>query len=570
MAVVGFIRAHPAKLVRLAGIITVVWGFVYAGKTISKPLLNVTGNTVRSTDPTSSTEEKSIRTKKRGQAASMCATVGFSIGASAVDAFAEVNSATSTALIGMLCGGTFGFIMDNAMGSEVGFDMWKRNPSDAMKYGLGTLTTGMYIRYIVTILFDMFISMIVYKPLFEVIRKLPYFNQAEEFKTNFVTSVLVGTLTFLLYTNMTRFDWAYPTTNVENENEFLGTREMMLATSVAAALFLSANTKVESSEVTAGVVGEDPPQQKRGFAFDVNETNTKLFIVLGLMFYSHVSAKYLKSQADYRVVSDNLLTAGSLTKGLTTTTSNGDGEENPVFKIKTNDAWVEVDATTYTVQEYISMEGEYHIYRLRKKQPSFKYEPNSVRNPTTEEIKDRSGWGILMFFVIAAVTGALTIFGTTSLSFAKDPKKIYGSFVGFLAMIAILILPGMTPSDINSEAYIYSIGALLGFVLLVILARAIRSGKVKVNKDLLWPRHLDQKEGWENEEWDVSGGGKAGTGTMAEWDVSGGGKAGTGTMAEGGVSGEGKVEVGTGMAKYFSQMSQMSAAGSATNFGDKL
>jgi hypothetical protein len=500
----------------------------------------------------------------------MCATVGFSIGASTVDAFADVNSATSTALIGMLCGGTFGFIMDNAMGSEVGFDMWKRNPSDAMKYGLGTLTTGMYIRYIVTILFDMFISMIVYKPLFEVIRKLPYFNQAEEFKTNFVTSVLVGTLTFLLYTNMTRFDWAYPTTNVENENEFLGTREMMLATSVAAALFLSANTKVESSEVTAGVVGEDPPQQKRGFAFDVNETNTKLFIVLGLMFYSHVSAKYLKSQADYRVVSDNLLTAGSLTKGLTTTTSNGDGEKKPVFKIKTNDEWVEVDATTYTVQEYISMEGEYHIYRLRKKQPSFKYEPNSVRNPTTEEIKDRSGWGILMFFVIAAVTGALTIFGTTSLSFAKDPKKIYGSFVGFLAMIAILILPGMTPSDINSEAYIYSIGALLGFVLLVILARAIRSGKVKVNKDLLWPRHLDQKEGWENEEWDVSGGGKAGTGTMAEWDVSGGGKAGTGTMAEGGVSGEGKVEVGTGMAKYFSQMSQMSAAGSATNFGDKL
>ena len=55
-------------------------------------------------------------------------------------------------------GGTFGFVLDMVFGTDEGFREYLWSAPMGMKYAMGSLMTGRFGRYIVTILFDMFFT----------------------------------------------------------------------------------------------------------------------------------------------------------------------------------------------------------------------------------------------------------------------------------------------------------------------------------------------------------------------------------------------------------------------------
>ena len=63
-----------------------------------------------------------------------------------------IDPSTSTVLIGMTLGGTFGFILDNQIGSDEGFREYLWSPSSGMKYALGALASARYGRCVITII----------------------------------------------------------------------------------------------------------------------------------------------------------------------------------------------------------------------------------------------------------------------------------------------------------------------------------------------------------------------------------------------------------------------------------
>ena len=63
-------------------------------------------------------------------------------------------------------GGTWGFILDNMLGSDEGFREYLWSPMGGMRYAMGLLRSERYGRYVVTLLFDMYFTVILFKLLF--------------------------------------------------------------------------------------------------------------------------------------------------------------------------------------------------------------------------------------------------------------------------------------------------------------------------------------------------------------------------------------------------------------------
>ena len=80
-----------------------------------------------------------------------------------------------------------------------------------MKYALGSLASDRFGRYIVTIIFDMFFTVILFKHGYAALVHTAGFSKnGREWIANAVVSSSIGVLTFVVYANMTRFEWAYP------------------------------------------------------------------------------------------------------------------------------------------------------------------------------------------------------------------------------------------------------------------------------------------------------------------------------------------------------------------------
>ena len=124
---------------------------------------------------------------------------------SSLDKIGKIDPSTSTVLIGMLLGGTFGFILDTMLGSDEGLREYLWDPPSGMRYALGSLATDRFGRYIVTILFDMFFTVILYSKLVHV---AGFSQSGREWIANFIVSGFIGVITFQVYANMTRFQWA--------------------------------------------------------------------------------------------------------------------------------------------------------------------------------------------------------------------------------------------------------------------------------------------------------------------------------------------------------------------------
>ncbi len=96
------------------------------------------------------------RGRARGRVASLLNSMTFSLFINAsLDKFGLIDPSTSTVLIGMTLGGTWGFLLDMIFGTDEGFREYLWSAPKAMQYAMGCLATARYGRYIITILFDM-------------------------------------------------------------------------------------------------------------------------------------------------------------------------------------------------------------------------------------------------------------------------------------------------------------------------------------------------------------------------------------------------------------------------------
>jgi hypothetical protein len=126
-----------------------------------------------------------------------------------LDKLGKIDPSTSTVLIGMFLGNTFGFILDTMLGSDEGLREYLWSVPSGMRYALGSLATDRFGRYIVTILFDMFFTVILFKHFYSKLVHVAGFSQSgREWIANFIVSGFIGVITFQVYANMTRFQWA--------------------------------------------------------------------------------------------------------------------------------------------------------------------------------------------------------------------------------------------------------------------------------------------------------------------------------------------------------------------------
>ena len=213
-----------------------------------------------STDVTSPDEEKNTRQANRGMLASVLVSIFFGGLNGFVDGTGNVDPSTSTALFGMLLGGTVGYLADNGLGSDTGLRIYqKEGIVPWMKFMFGKIATGSFLRYQVTILFDTFVSLILFKPLYEwMTTSLPFFKcPGYGSFANAILSASISMITFNAYANQTRFLWAYPDSNSQSKQTWIKGSTMLLATTVMSMIFLGTNTIIgyNPEKITTGNVG---------------------------------------------------------------------------------------------------------------------------------------------------------------------------------------------------------------------------------------------------------------------------------------------------------------------------
>ena len=208
---------------------------------------------VFNTDPCSNTNEINKRQLKRGTISSILISLSFGIINSSVDAFGEVDGATSTALFGLFLGGTIGYIGDIMLGSDNGWRITSKSLKDGFNYGMGSLSTSKFKRYIVSLALDTFISLILFSVAYPILLKTPYFRCFPSIANGFA-SAIISTLTFQVFVNKSRFMWAYPDINTDPAS-WIPTPTMFLIVVLAGIIFM----KVDTSTTIGTAVGINNP-----------------------------------------------------------------------------------------------------------------------------------------------------------------------------------------------------------------------------------------------------------------------------------------------------------------------
>lgn len=208
-------------------------------------------------DPNHKNVHKKVRASSRGTFISIALTLS-----AIVQQLMQAGGADSTLLLymyGFILAAILGYIGDKVVGTEEGYAVFNKSKKNALKYGMGSLTGPEFFRYIITVFLDMFIS----TPI-QVVLTYLFRGYIQELSTNQtgigildsgllsgLTSLVgnsfdnilqsvVAIITFMAYTNDTRFLWAYPDKSLLKE-ERLPTSMIKLATSLAAVIFLIAN-----------------------------------------------------------------------------------------------------------------------------------------------------------------------------------------------------------------------------------------------------------------------------------------------------------------------------------------
>lgn len=360
--------------------------------------------------------DKSKRQQSRGAIGSIIVSFFFGTLNFLVDKYGAINPATSTALVGMCFGGTLGFLMDNTIGSDTGFRLTcERGRLVAWKYALGMMSSPAYLRYTLTVLLDLFISLIMFKPLYVYICRLPFFRCNNQALANGLASTLIGILTFQAYANKTRFAWAYPSTDSQSKDSWIRGGTMQVAVSVASVVFLISNTRVNPGET------------------GINHPRVKLAVVIGVMclIWSLTKSGEMQPRLDIDVVPDNIfkvsankryrpgdLVAGSEVREIATQ-SPLDGE--------------------FVVESDIGAQEQEKKYKIVRRNPAFTYVRSKQR--TVDDILSHGPRGAIALIALGVVAFGVTILGTST----KSRQEKVRLFAAFMILTVALAVPGFLP-----------------------------------------------------------------------------------------------------------------------------
>ena len=198
-----------------------------------------------------SDDVKSQRTKTRGSLISVYLT--FLV---IFQALLKSYGAEETPLLlyfGFITAAVIGYMGDQGYGTDEWYSILKNKNGGmaaCLKYCLGSLMQPQFMRYILTVLLDMFIS----APLLKITEYIPTVGKlvkaleggsglTQVFAKNFdnILQSFVGFITFLAYTNDTRFSWAYAGELLDS-NQLLSTGTIKLAVAIAGLVFLIATS----------------------------------------------------------------------------------------------------------------------------------------------------------------------------------------------------------------------------------------------------------------------------------------------------------------------------------------
>jgi len=233
-----------------------------------------------STDEDSTSPDKLSRTKNRGLFVSILIAILMNL-IGAFMFYIKVKESLVVTNYGFILGPVIGYMLDQAIGTDDGFREFMTAAGFA--YTFGSLIGGNFMRYIVTVFLDLFIS----NPLQDVLKvqaiELGVIEVLRETKgkenkwqirydafvaMNYpsILQSIVAFVTFNAYTNQTRFAWAYPDETLSRELR-IPPGTIMLCTAIAGVLYLNFYTIMDYIS-------------DREY-FDIN---TKLFYVLIILF----------------------------------------------------------------------------------------------------------------------------------------------------------------------------------------------------------------------------------------------------------------------------------------------
>lgn len=245
-------RANSAVTVAVYGVLAVltVAFFAYLATQMTSDGLWTIADTVQDLSDADWSTKMKVRNKERGTVASLLTSASFSLTVNAlVDKFGLIDPSSSTVFIGMVLGGTWGFVLDNMLGTDEGFREYLWSSRDGMAYSMGLIASERYARFFVTLLVDMFFTVILFKLLFPKLVQLAGFTvKGREWIANGFTSAVISVLTFKVYANMTRFEWAYPSGTEHAINQWISGQTMVLVTVTMNTVYLIAETRSRVGE----------------------------------------------------------------------------------------------------------------------------------------------------------------------------------------------------------------------------------------------------------------------------------------------------------------------------------
>eukprot|EP01084_Bolivina_argentea_P013583 25497_1 len=234
-----------------------------------------------STDPNSTDSEILDREASRG----LFVSVLIAVLLNCIGAFMfwlRVRESLVVINYGFILGPVIGFMLDQGIGTDAGFKDF--GTAAGFSYTFSSLIGGNFLRYIITVFLDLFIS----NPLQDVLKfqavklgvievlkkknKHKYLLKYDAFVAMNYPSILqsiIAVITFNAYTNQTRFAWAYPALTLDRVYR-IPPGTMMLATAIAGVLYLNFYTIMDYIS-------------ERQY-FDVNTKILYVVLILGLLY----------------------------------------------------------------------------------------------------------------------------------------------------------------------------------------------------------------------------------------------------------------------------------------------
>ena len=234
----------PIDICKYSNLISAIGIFIAFGGTSTAILYKIFVNKEDYVIPEDDEELSIKRQENRGMTTSLIVALVFGTFSTLINTMSKVHLPTSTALLSLFLGNTVGFLMDNAIGTNQGLKIFQEEGfTSGIKNMFSSLASGKYLRYIVTVLLDVFVALLLLDTTYKALIKLPYFgcNNFTKSVANGLVASIIGIITFNAFTNQTRFLWAYPDTSLGKQNT-IPSFTILMINIVMAIVYLRADT----------------------------------------------------------------------------------------------------------------------------------------------------------------------------------------------------------------------------------------------------------------------------------------------------------------------------------------